>query len=301
MLKIVIVCFNSGPILRNCLASLCSESLPEGSNIVVVNNSQSDGDEIAGIAGEFGGMFVQNPENLGYGHGCNVGARAGHLPPYVLFLNPDVSITPSAIRQMIAAAQSDPAIVALGPLQRSSTGKVRGKRRAVGQGAEHGAPLRVAGAGGALIPTGFISGGAMMVRYDTFEKIGGFDERIFLFHEDDDLCLRLAKHGRLVYASDITVTHHHGTSTARTEALTRLRAWHLGFSRIYVLRKHNGRRAAWGALLHALYKFFSPEILTRHGRIKALAFLAGTRNALGQDETAGRKINRPSPPEASAR
>jgi N-acetylglucosaminyl-diphospho-decaprenol L-rhamnosyltransferase len=253
-------------------------------DVVLVNNSQADQMQIAAMAAEFGADLIQNSENLGYGRGCNLGARTGRAQPYTLFLNPDVRVTSDVLQRMIAAADSDPTIVALGPLQCSKNGKVRGKRRAVGQGTAFGAPLRQVDATGALVETGFISGGALMVRSDVLDRIGGFDERIFLFHEDDDLCLRLARHGRLVYATGITVTHHYGTSTPRTEDLTRLRAWHLGFSRIYVLRKHFGRDAARAAVSHAVLKFLSPQMLTTRGRIKARAFMAGTQTALRQGD-----------------
>lgn len=279
MLAIVVVCYHSAGALPDCLTALGAPNLAPGRELILVNNSQDDAAEIAEIAGKFGATLVQSPRNLGYGGGCNAGARAAGLSRYTIFVNPDVHATPEDLQAMIDIAEADSSIVALGPLQSGKNGKVRGKRRSVGQGKLFGPPLRQSDATGALVETGFLSGGALMTRSDLFARIGGFDERIFLFHEDDDLCLRLAKHGRLVYATGVVVQHDHGTSTPRTDALTHLRSFHLGFSRIYVLRKHFGQWAALGALAHALVKFVSPQILTQHGRIKAQAFLAGTKNA----------------------
>ena len=36
-----------------------------------------------------------------------------------------------------------------------------------------------------------MGGAAIFIKKETFIKVGGFDEKIFLYHEDDDLSLRL--------------------------------------------------------------------------------------------------------------
>lgn len=291
MLTIVVVCFHSAAEFRGCLDTVFSGPVGHEIKVVAVNNSQDDHDDIAAICQDFSVELIQNPENVGYGRGCNIGARAGRGNRYTLFLNPDVRFAPDALRQMVETAEAHPDIVALGPLQSGRDGRVRGKRRSVGQGPRFGAPLREGDRTGELVETGFISGGALMVRSDVFERIGGFDERIFLFHEDDDLCLRLARQGRLAYATEIVVTHRYGTSTPRTDDLTRVRAWHLGFSRVYVIRKHHGRLAALASLLHAILKFLSPEMISAKGRLKARAFFAGTRTALRQSDLSASAVS----------
>lgn len=291
MLTIVVVCFHSGAEFRGCLETVFGGRFSHGLTVIAVNNSQDDSAEIATICAEFQVRLIQNPENLGYGRGCNIGARAGRGGRYTLFLNPDVRFAPEALLRMVETAEAHPDVVALGPLQSGRDGRVRGKRRSVGQGPLFGAPLRDGDCNGALVETGFISGGALMVRSDVFEMIGGFDERIFLFHEDDDLCLRLARHGRLAYATDVVVSHRYGTSTPRTDELTRVRAWHLGFSRVYVIRKHHGRLAALASLFHAMLKFLSPEMVSPRGRIKARAFFAGTRTALRQADLSASAVS----------
>ena len=114
-----------------------------------------------------------------------------------------------------------------------------------------------------------------MVRKDAFDQVGGFDENIFLFHEDDDLCLRLANRGKLAYAAGVLAVHNSGCSTPPSAALTKTKSWHLGNSKVYVARKHYGTLAALLPLLEGVGKFVHPMILTRRGRIKARAFLAG--------------------------
>lgn len=280
MLSIVVVCYHSASEFLGCLETLFKEDTAQGYQVVAVNNSQDDSDAISAICDRFGVTMIQNAENVGYGGACNIGARRMQDSRYTLFLNPDVRFAPQALRRMVETADAHPDIVALGPLQSGRDGRVRGKRRAVGQAQTFGAPLRDGDCSGAVVDTGFISGGSLMVRTDVFLRLGGFDERIFLFHEDDDLCLRLAQHGRLAYATDIVVDHRYGSSTPRTDELTRVRSWHLGFSRVYVIRKHHGRTAALISSLHAVLKFLSPEMVSARGRIKARAFFDGTRTAL---------------------
>ena len=53
----------------------------------------------------------------------------------------------------------------------------------------------------------FFSGACFLVRRDLFLRLGGFDENIFLFYEDDDLCRRIADGGlSLVYVPQAVVT-----------------------------------------------------------------------------------------------
>lgn len=277
--SVVIVCFHSGEKLESCLRSLlagtCAESA--GLEAVVVNNSASDEAEIAAICATYGAVFVQNPANLGYGNGCNAGAaKAGG--DLLMFLNPDVRITPGDVSELVALFGQTPDLVALGPMQQSPSGRIRSKRSAVGQTKRADRTDSSA----ALMETGFLSGGALMVRRDAFDRICGFDDAIFLFHEDDDLCLRLAKLGRLAYARHVVVQHDWGGSTPPSPEVTRARLWHQGYSKVQVLRKHYGDKAVRTALFEAMLKFASPEMLTSRGRRKARAFMGGVVAGLRQ-------------------
>jgi GT2 family glycosyltransferase len=276
--SVVIVGFHSGAKLAACLASLFGD-VPRAARrteAIYVNNSTADGDEVAAICAGHGAEFVQNASNLGYGPACNVGAARAR-GKFVMFLNPDVRITPADIEGLAALALADPAIVAIGPLQQGKNGRIKSKRHSVGQ--PKGA---VAAEAGETFATGFLSGGALMVSRSAFDAVGGFDPEIFLFHEDDDLCLRLSRIGRLVYAKNIVVGHEWGASTPPSPLVTRVRSWHLGYSKAYVLRKHYGARASLAALGDAVLKFLSPAMVTRRGRLKAVSFFGGVVQSIRQ-------------------
>ena len=277
--SIIIVCFHSAQNLAACLDMIKGHTA-EKHELIVDSNSLPDHAEIAGICDARGAVFIQNRENVGYGAACNVGARSAK-GRYVLFLNPDVRISRASLHLMIELAEANRDLVALGPLQSSSRGDIRGKRRVVGERrSRENRTIRKLSSADTLTPTSFLSGGALMVRKEAFDRIGGFDDKLFLYHEDDDLCLRLKKVGRMAYASGVLVLHDWGTSTPKAADLAKLRSWHLGYSKVYVLQKHYGMLAGYLPLLEAATKFLNPSIITRRGRQKARAFLTGVISSL---------------------
>lgn len=279
--SVVIVAYRSADRLGDCLASLdAARVVHPACEVIVVNNSDDDGADIAAICSAHNARFVQAAQNLGYGPGCNLGA-AHATGDFLLFLNPDVTVPPDTIARLAALGAANPATVAIGPLQRAGNGTIKGKRRAAGDGRRVWGPtLRAMGGADALVPTGFISGGALMVRRDAFVALGGFDDSIFLFHEDDDICLRLRARGQLAYAVGVVVGHDWGTSSPRSDAMVRFRAWHLGHSKVQVMRKHYGSRGLAAPVLDTVLKLLSPAMLTRRGRLKAFGFASGVLAAL---------------------
>ncbi len=73
------------------------------------------------------------------------------------------------------------------------------------------------------------------MHHETFEAIGGFDERFFLFVEDTDLCLRLSQHGyETWFVPEANAVHQWGgSSTDRSNLI----AWHTASMEAY-FRKH---------------------------------------------------------------
>ena len=273
--SIVIVCFHSLHELGPCLDMLRAGQPGASVEVIVVNNAQSDAAEVAAHCAAQGVRCLQSAVNLGYGAACNLGAAQAQ-GRYVLFMNPDVRLSPASLQLLSDLCDENEDLMAIGPQQGNARGRVRGKRRAVGQAwTPFTRTLHRLSSAGTLKPTGFLGGGVLMVRKDAFDQVGGFDENIFLFHEDDDLCLRLANRGKLAYAAGVLAVHNPGRSTPRSEELTKTKSWHLGNSKVYVARKHYGTLAALLPLLEGVAKFANPAIVTRRGRIKARAFLAG--------------------------
>jgi GT2 family glycosyltransferase len=126
-----------------------------------------------------------------------------------------------------------------------------------------------------------LSGAAFFVRRAAFEAVGGFDPAIFLYHEDDDLSLRLkAECGRLMFIAGAQVTHQGGGSSVRSPDVAALKAWHMGRSRVYAMRRHDRPLAFVQALTSAVWQLMSPLLLlSRRKRAKQVAFLRGVWSA----------------------
>ncbi|MEM6578914.1 MAG: glycosyltransferase family 2 protein, partial [Pseudomonadota bacterium] len=127
-----------------------------------------------------------------------------------------------------------------------------------------------------------LNGAAFFVRKAAFDSVGGFDERIFLYHEDDDLSLRLAQGvGDLMFVRTAEVTHQAGHSTVRSPETAALKAYHMGRSRVYATRKHEQPFAGTQAVLSALLQAINPvNLLSARKRSKQIAFLKGVLSAI---------------------
>ena len=81
-----------------------------------------------------------------------------------------------------------------------------------------------------------LSGGAMFVRREAFEKAGGFDPNIFLYHEDHELCNRISHQGySLWHVPSAKAIHIGGSSSTRSIQLAHWKGYQMARSRFYVL------------------------------------------------------------------
>lgn len=209
---------------------------PKVGRIIVVDHGTDGSGDLARAAGA---TVVEDPSNPGFGAGVNR-AAAGSDATFLLLMNPDAELCPGALEVGLAALAADPAVVAVqGTIRQSTTGapersggrelravdlwgRALGARRLL---AVRGAAA-VVGRIGAVrhqvdrIPTATaeveqLAATATLVRADAFRRVGGFDERLFLYGEDLDLCRRLrASGGRLLLLPDEWARHENGASSA---------------------------------------------------------------------------------------
>ncbi len=226
--SIVIVSYNSAAVLSQAI-----RSVPAGHEVIVVDNASSD--MSADIARAEGASVLQMPTNLGFGAACNRGAAlASH--PLILFLNPDARLRRGALNALAKAFSQYPNCAAANPMIRGAGGKqfFRFRTKLLPRPYLRRPPLPTADCKITLL-----IGAALAIRRDIFEKVGGFDESIFLYFEDDDLSVRLLKAGYdLYYVHDAVVDHELGTGTPSTDEVLRFKEYQYTRSRVYVLAKH---------------------------------------------------------------
>ncbi|MHB8681163.1 MAG: glycosyltransferase family 2 protein [Acidimicrobiales bacterium] len=260
----VVVNHDAGQALLDCVSSLRAEGIDE---IVVVDNASSDGSTETLEAADAQVRVVRTGENLGYGAGANRGlALVG--TDAVLVSNPDLVVHHGAVDALLAALLADDAVGVVGPRILETDGSRYPSARRF--------PSWVDAAGHVLVgalwrenpftrryrmtdldatvptPVDWVSGACFLARRAALARVGGFDERYFMYLEDVDLCWRLRGAGyEILYVPAATVTHVQGLSTSR-RPYRMLVAHHRSALRFAARRMTGWRRLAVPAVAVAL-------------------------------------------------
>mgnify|MGYP005854311221 FL=1 len=113
------------------------------------------------------------------------------------------------------------------------------------------------------IQVNFIPGSFMFVRGTDFVKVGGFDEQIFLYYEETDLCLRLAKINKFAYLiPQAEFIHFHGASTEKSLAIKK----ELKISLLYIMKKHYGNYGFQSVRWFLLLKYGASSLIKAKNR-----------------------------------
>ncbi|MFK7751064.1 MAG: glycosyltransferase family 2 protein [Sedimentitalea sp.] len=273
-ITVVTVAYNSMAVLPQMLASL-----PPGMPVVIVDNSPQADPALAALAHAQSAHLLRSDVNCGFGAGCNQGAAVAKTP-FVMFLNPDATAEKGCFEALLKAVQTYPDAAAFNPRTLDGKGRVSLKRRSnllPKQPRLSGPPPD----SDTQVPV--LSGAAIFIAKDVFDRVGGFDDNIFLYYEDDDLSLRLAKVGALMHIPAAVVRHNDGHSTLRSPETAYFKAYHLARSRVFAQIKHKVARPKASVIARSLLQLVSPLIFNRRKRAKYLGYLAGAFSALKDD------------------
>jgi GT2 family glycosyltransferase/glycosyltransferase involved in cell wall biosynthesis len=200
-------------------------------DVVVVDNGSADGSESALREHLVGVHVLQTGQNLGFSGGSNVGIRdvLGRAD-LVLLVNPDVVLPPDCIGHLEAALTTEVGTGIVGPVVLSRTDPDRvdsaGMSFAPTTGRmrhpEHGrAASMLGGTAPARIVDG-VSGCAMLVRREVFERVGLLAEEYFFSFEDLDFCLRARSAGFLTVLARDALAYHEGSASIGVRSARRL-------------------------------------------------------------------------------
>jgi GT2 family glycosyltransferase len=283
---VVIVNWNAGSLLAECLQSFeaVSGDAVALSRITIVDNCSTDDSlhALEGLAVKFPLEIIRNSSNRGFAAACNQGAR-GSDADFLLFLNPDTRLCPGSLETpMLFLADAKNSRVGIVGIQlidlHGNVARSCARRPTVysmiGQsfGLDH--------SGYSIFPKHFMSewdhrdtrtvdqvmGAFFFLRRSMFTKIGGFDERFFVYFEDLDLAVRAREQGWTSVYIATASAFHHGSGT--TEQVKDVRLFYSWRSRILYAFKHFN---VMGAAAIAFV------ILSAEPIVRALALLANNR------------------------
>lgn len=221
---VVIVTYDSGPIVEAVVDAVLGGSLAPAS-VVLVDNASTDRAAVdrAG-AGDPRVQVLRQEANLGFCAANNIGIRALGDIPFVLLLNPDAVVTESFLAAAVGVLVAEPAIGALGPkLLKLDEATMQPTGRIDSAGIFLTRYGRIFDRGQGEIDTGqydadgpvdvpALCAAAMLCRRAALETVSDagavFDEAFFMYKEDVDLSLRLRAAGWRVVLDTGTVVHH---------------------------------------------------------------------------------------------
>ncbi|TMD81813.1 MAG: glycosyltransferase family 2 protein [Chloroflexi bacterium] len=268
-LEIIIVNWNSGHLLKDCLRSIGTEDTDKVRivSVVVVDNASGD-DSLRALESTDAAIplsLQRNSVNEGFARACNqVGLRSD--AQYLLFLNPDAQLGNHSLAMAIDLMEKNERVGICGAALINDAGQISrscarfpraGNFLSMIVGLDRVAPHRFPG----LFMTEWdhresrvvdhVMGAFFLVRREVFQELAGFDERFFLYLEDLDFSYRAWKLGwQSFYLASCRVYHKGGGSSGRIPATA---LFYVLRSRLQYSYKHLGWLSATTVLLATLF------------------------------------------------
>jgi len=208
--SVIIVNYKSSFNLKNCLQSIeKKEGQKKDLEVVIINNDSQPLRFEKQFS--FSINLIEAGKNIGFGAACNRGAQQAQ-GEFLFFLNPDTFVKDNTIQKLASFLRKNPQIGVIAPKlvlaennrpQAWTSGKKTTLfsilfKNTFGKPWKKNFPVSV----------DWVSGAALMTKKDLFEKVGGFDERFFMYFEDQDFCLRVKKLGFEVFFLPTAVVFH---------------------------------------------------------------------------------------------
>lgn len=274
-LIVVTVSYNTRDLLADCLDSVFSGLERSGlaGRVFVVDNASSDGSAEM-VRQRFPKVrLIAHDENLGFaagnnlalqemefGHGSLSRQKAG--PRYVLFLNPDTRVIDDALGTLVRFLDGRPQAGAAGARLVHGDGSFQHSafsfpglmqilfdffpvhHRLLDSRLNGRYPRRLYEAGHPFAVDHPL-GAALMVRAETLARVGGFDDRFFMYCEEIDLCRRIRAAGWEIYCVPrAEIVHLVGQSTRQFRDRMFVALWR---SRFLMYEKHENAAFGWAA------------------------------------------------------
>ena len=236
----VIVTFKSENIINECLKTLPTDY----KKIIIENSGNTQLKE--DLEKNYQNLEVFLSKNHGMGASNNIGIKKCNTE-YVYVINPDVKFNNDTLEGLNKSIQSINDFAILSPLS-SDPNYPNYKSKNNKYFSED------------LIEVDSIDGYSMLINKKKFQNDLYFDENIFLYLENDDLCLRKKKENECIFISKKSLIEHLGGGSSNAtskEELEYSRNWHWMWSKFYFNKKHYG---TFQALIKSSFNLFSSII-----------------------------------------
>jgi len=251
----IVVTYNSAENIIACLNALRREVDSIGGDIIVFDNGSSD-DTVQMIKKEYPDIrLIESEQNLGFGVANNMAVKMAR-GEYILFANPDMILDSGALKRLFETFQNQTLAGAVVARLRNADSSFQPTCRnfpnfyniffSRGSILNHKVlPVKSSGTYtlgdfDKISEVPAASAACMLMKKAFFLKIGGFDNRFFLFMEDTDLSLRIKQAGKKVYFEpNAGALHYWG----RGSSISRIRrSWyhHLSVWKYYLKHHPNG-------------------------------------------------------------
>lgn len=246
--SVVIVNWNAGQLLLDCLASLHGALAGVDSEIVVVDNASADTSLEDAIRVNPNLRVIRNTENVGFATAVNQALEVARGQA-IFLLNPDTIVQPDAVRILLDRLTTTPSVGGVGPKVVHPEGRLRilsaGAQPSLRSMAAHylflttliprlsprGLHLLSGRDDGQIEKVEWISGAAFLIRREVYRQVGGLPTRWFMYGEDMEWSQRITDSGwQLEHVPDAVVSHHLSATAdlnplVQTMWLDHMRTW----------------------------------------------------------------------------
>ena len=235
-ITVIFVSFHSDEIIEKSIATIDQEI-----QIIVVENSRNLSLK-TNLEKKYTNIKVVIPnENLGNGAGINYGLK-NTKTKYALYLDVDTELYPDTIKNLILAAKEIKRFSILAP--KINNFEYRNECYLESGDNKKYSNMR------------FVTGCALFFDLKLFEEVGFFDEKIFLYFEENDFYERCLKKGKSIFLINNSIINHKGNASVNKvyeDEIEINRNWHLMWSTFYYYKKHFGIITAYKKILPKLF------------------------------------------------
>ena len=230
IVSVIIVNYNAGHLLTKAVKSVIN--FP-GVEVVVADNASTD-QSFAKLESQVKAsnlVLIDNHANLGFGKAVNQAVTQSH-GDYIYLLNPDASLSNTALSRMIQTAQTYQSRAIIAPRLENPDGSPQSscyRPQTIGNAIKE-YWLGIRGSYSKYLPKGkrpvavhAAVAAAWLVPRSVWDELGGLSDRFFLYFEDLDMCDRAYAQGvQVIYDPQAVVKHAHGVSSRTNPIVMKL-------------------------------------------------------------------------------